>query len=86
MEEERARWIQTPAPLRGEIVRQIGEALRAKKDALGALITLEMGKIRSEGLGEVQEYIDICDMAVGMSRTIDGKVLPSERPAHFMIE
>jgi len=53
MEEERVRWVSTPAPLRGEIVRQIGEALRKKKDALGALITLEMGKIRSEGLGEV---------------------------------
>lgn len=76
----------TPAPQRGEIVRQIGEALRQKKDALGALITLEMGKIRSEGLGEVQEFIDICDMAVGMSRTIDGKVLNSERPGHFMME
>lgn len=50
------------------------------------MITLEMGKIRSEGLGEVQEYIDICDMAVGMSRTIDGKVLNSERPGHFMME
>lgn len=86
MEEERARWVMTPAPIRGEIVRQIGDALRQKKDALGALVTLEMGKIRSEGLGEVQEFIDICDMAVGMSRTIDGKVLPSERPGHFMIE
>ena len=86
MEEERTRWVLTPAPIRGEIVRQIGEALRQKKEALGALITLEMGKIRSEGLGEVQEDIDICDMAVGMSRTIDGKVLPSERPGHFMIE
>lgn len=86
MEEERSKWVQTPAPLRGEIVRQIGEALRAKKEPLGALITLEMGKIKSEGLGEVQEFIDICDMAVGMSRTIDGKVLPSERPGHFMIE
>ena len=86
MEEERTRWVLTPAPIRGEIVRQIGDALRQKKEALGALITLEMGKIRSEGLGEVQEYIDICDMAVGMSRTIDGKVLPSERPGHFMIE
>lgn len=61
-------------------------ALRAKKDALGALTTLEMGKIRSEGLGEVQEYIDICDMATGMSRTIDGKVIPSERPEHWMME
>lgn len=76
----------TPAPLRGEIVRQIGDALRKYKDALGALVTLEMGKIRSEGLGEVQEYIDICDMAVGMSRTIDGKVLNSERPGHWMME
>jgi len=60
--------------------------MRAKKDALGALVSLEMGKIKSEGLGEVQEFIDICDMAVGMSRTIDGKVLPSERPGHFMME
>lgn len=86
MAEERARWQTTPAPIRGEIVRQIGDALRQKKDALGALITLEMGKIRSEGLGEVQEFIDICDMAVGMSRTIDGKVFNSERPGHFMME
>ena len=67
-------------------MRLIGEALRAKKEALGALVTLEMGKIKSEGLGEVQEFIDICDMAVGMSRTIDGKVLPSERPQHEMLE
>ena len=86
MDQERKRWASTPAPFRGEIVRQIGDALRQKKDALGALVTLEMGKIRSEGLGEVQEYIDICDMAVGMSRTIDGKVLNSERPGHFMME
>ena len=67
-------------------MRQIGDALRQKKEALGKLLTLEMGKIVSEGLGEVQEYIDICDMAVGMSRTIDGKVLNSERPGHFMME
>lgn len=60
--------------------------MRAKKDALGALISTEMGKIKSEGLGEVQEMIDVCDMAVGMSRTIDGKVLNSERPGHFMME
>lgn len=86
MEEERARWVSTPTPLRGEIVRQIGDALREKKEALGMLLSLEMGKIKSEGLGEVQEFIDICDMAVGMSRTIDGKVLPSERPGHFMLE
>jgi aldehyde dehydrogenase family 7 protein A1 len=86
MEEERQKWVSTPMPIRGEIVRQIGDALRAKKDALGMLLSLEMGKIKSEGLGEVQEFIDICDMAVGMSRTIDGKVLPSERPGHFMLE
>lgn len=75
MEQEKEKWMLTPMPIRGEIVRQIGEALRAKKDALGSLIALEMGKIKSEGDGEVQEYIDICDMAVGLSRTIDGKVL-----------
>lgn len=68
-----------PAPGRGEIVRQIGEALRAKREALGNLVSLEMGKIRSEGIGEVQEFIDICDLAVGLSRTIAGQVLPSER-------
>lgn len=86
MESERVRWAKTPAPVRGEIVRQIGEAMRKKKEALGMLVSLEMGKIKSEGLGEVQEYIDICDMATGMSRTIEGKVLPSERPGHFMME
>lgn len=86
METEKDRWMQTPMPARGEIMRQIGEALRAKKDALGSLISLEMGKIKSEGDGEVQEYIDICDMAVGLARTIEGKVLPSERPGHFMME
>jgi len=86
MAQEKAKWQTTPAPLRGEIVRQIGDSLRKKKDALGSLLTLEMGKIKSEGLGEVQEYIDICDMAVGMSRTIDGKVFNSERPEHFMME
>lgn len=67
--------MQLPMPQRGEIVRQIGMALRDKKDALGSLIALEMGKIKSEGDGEVQEYIDVCDMAVGLSRTIDGKVI-----------
>lgn len=86
MQTEKERWAKTPAPVRGEIVRQIGVALREKKDALGQLLSLEMGKIKSEGLGEVQEYIDICDMATGMSRTIDGKVLPSERPEHWMME
>ena len=86
MERERVRWAKTPGPVRGEIVRQIGEAMRRKKEALGLLVSLEMGKIKSEGLGEVQEYIDICDMATGMARLIEGKVLPSERPGHFMME
>ena len=75
-----------PPPIRGEVVREIGNAVREKKEALGALISLEMGKIKSEGLGEVQEFVDICDMAVGMSRTISGKVIPSERPEHMMKE
>jgi aldehyde dehydrogenase family 7 protein A1 len=83
---EKDRWAKLPAPARGDIVREIGEALRKHKEALGATISVEMGKIKSEGLGEVQEFIDICDMATGMSRTIDGKVLPSERPDHFMME
>jgi len=83
---EKERWAKTPAPVRGEVVRQIGMALREKKDAIGKVLALEMGKIVSEGHGEIQEYIDTCDMATGMSRTIDGKVLPSERPDHWMME
>ncbi len=75
-----------PAPLRGEIVRQVGVALREKKDMLGALVSLEMGKIYTEGLGEVQEMIDICDFAVGMSRNLSGPTLQSERPKHRMME
>lgn len=67
-------------------MRQIGDELRKKKTQLGMLVSLEMGKIKSEGLGEIQEFIDICDMACGMSRTIDGKIFPSERPGHFMME
>jgi aldehyde dehydrogenase family 7 protein A1 len=86
MEQEKTRWQTTPAPVRGEIVREIGNELRLKKNALGLLVSLEMGKIKSEGLGEIQEFIDICDMACGMSRTIDGKILNSERPGHFMME
>ena len=78
IEEAKAMWRNTPAPLRGEIVRQIGQALRDKKEPLGKLVTLEMGKIVPEGVGEVQEYIDICDLAVGLSRQINGKVIPSE--------
>ncbi|XP_054168863.1 putative aldehyde dehydrogenase family 7 member A1 homolog [Oppia nitens] len=79
-------WADLPAPRRGEIVRQIGDALRQKKSDLGRLVSLEMGKILSEGEGEVQEYIDICDYAVGLSRMIGGQVLPSERPDHALIE
>lgn len=86
MERNKAKWMDTPMPARGEIVRQIGDALRANKSALGSLISLEVGKIKSEGDGEVQEYIDICDMAFGLSRTIGGRVIPSERPGHMMIE
>lgn len=63
-------WAAVPMPIRGDIVRQIGEAFRAKKEPLGRLVSLEMGKILSEGLGEVQETIDVCDMACGLSRTI----------------
>lgn len=79
-------WRLVPAPIRGEIVRQIGLALREKKEPLGALVTLEMGKIYQEGLGEVQEMIDICDFAVGQSRLINGVNLQSERPEHRLSE
>jgi len=75
-----------PAPHRGEIVRQIGDALREKKHLLGKLLSMEMGKIIAEGEGEVQEYIDVCDYAVGLSRMFSGKVLPSERPGHMLLE
>jgi len=75
-----------PAPHRGELVRKCGEAMRAKKDALGRLITLEMGKILQEGLGEVQEAIDIADFAVGQSRMLYGLSMHSERPGHAMRE
>ena len=79
-------WRSIPAPQRGEVVRQIAVALRAKKDDLGRLVSLEMGKILTEGLGEVQEMIDICDFAVGLSRTLSGPTLQSERPQHRMME
>lgn len=79
-------WAETPAPKRGEIVRQIGEALRQKAHDLGLLVSLEMGKVKSEGLGEVQEFIDICDLACGMSRQLPGQILPSERPGHMLME
>ena len=77
------RWRSVPAPVRGEIVRKCGNAIRDKKDALGRLITLEMGKILQEGLGEVQEAIDIADFAVGLSRHALRTVsMHSERPGH----
>jgi aldehyde dehydrogenase (NAD+) len=75
-------WRKTPAPARGEVVRQIGDVLRNEKEYLGYLITLETGKIYQEGLGEVQEMIDICDFAVGQARVLNGFTMHSERPAH----
>src|SRR5580698_7301719 len=79
-------WRDVPSPRRGELVRLLGEELRASKEALGALVTLEVGKIVSEGLGEVQEMIDICDFAVGLSRQLYGLAIASERPGHRMAE
>ena len=80
------RWRQVPAPVRGQTIRELGNALRERKAALGALVTLEMGKIRAEGEGEVQEMIDICDFAVGLSRQLYGLTMHSERPQHRMYE
>ena len=80
------RWRLLPAPRRGEIVREIGDELRTHKKDLGALVTLEMGKILAEGEGEVQEMIDIADFAVGLSRQLYGKTMHSERPGHRMYE
>lgn len=79
-------WSNIPAPKRGDIVRQIGDELRLNLQSLGKLISLEMGKILPEGVGEVQEFVDICDYAVGLSRMYEGKILPSERPGHVLIE
>ncbi len=80
------QWRQLPAPRRGELVRLLGEELRSHKQLLGELVTLECGKILSEGLGEVQETIDICDLAVGQSRQLFGLTIASERPGHRMAE
>ena len=80
------RWRLGPAPRRGELVRRFGEQLRAAKDDLGLLVTLEAGKIRSEGLGEVQEMIDVCDFAVGQSRQLYGRTIASERPGPRLVE
>ena len=79
-------WRMRPAPRRGELVRRLGELLRAHKEPLGTLVSLETGKIHSEGLGEVQEMIDICDFAVGLSRQLHGLIIASERPRHRMME
>ena len=79
-------WRTWPSPRRGEIVRQIGDALRLYKEPLGKLVSYEMGKSLQEGYGEVQEMIDICDFAVGLSRQLHGLTMHSERPAHRMYE
>ncbi len=80
------KWRQVPPPQRGELVRLLGQDLRAAKDALARLITIEAGKIVSESRGEVQEMIDICDFAVGLSRQLYGLTIASERPNHRMME
>lgn len=79
-------WRQVPAPKRGEVIRLIGQALRENKDALGTLVSLEVGKIKAEGDGEVQEMIDMADFAVGLSRMLYGQTMHSERPRHRMYE
>jgi len=80
------QWRNLPAPYRGDIVRQIGDELRKFREPLGKLVSLEMGKIQAEGIGEVQEFIDICDYATGLSRMFSGQILPSERSQHVIIE
>ncbi len=79
-------WRNVPAPRRGEFVRQLGDELRVYKEALGRLVSIEVGKVLSEGYGEVQEMIDICDFAVGLSRQLYGLTMPSERPDHRLVE
>jgi aldehyde dehydrogenase (NAD+) len=81
-----ARWRMLPAPRRGEFVRALGDGLRAHREDLGALVSLEMGKILPEGIGEVQEMVDICDFATGLSRQLYGLTMASERPSHRMYE
>jgi aldehyde dehydrogenase (NAD+) len=80
------RWREVPAPARGNVVRAIGDEFRRMKEPLGELVSLEMGKIKAEGLGEVQETIDIADFAVGLSRQLPGQVFPSERAGHRLME
>ncbi|TPX58973.1 hypothetical protein PhCBS80983_g02815 [Powellomyces hirtus] len=86
IEKVKPMWRETPMPKRGEIVRQMREELDLLKQPLGELVAIEMGKILPEGVGEVQEYVDVCDYALGLSRQIGGAVVPSERPGHFMKE
>ena len=81
-----ATWRTVPAPVRGALVKRLGVLLAEHKEAIGELITIEAGKIPSEALGEVQEMIDICDFAVGLSRQLDGRTMPSERPGHRLME
>src|SRR3954453_19757070 len=81
-----SQWRAVPAPVRGGLVRELGNLLREHKADLGALVSVEAGKITSEGLGEVQEMIDICDLAVGLSRQLFGKTIATERPGHRMME
>ncbi|OUC09365.1 aldehyde dehydrogenase, partial [Litorilinea aerophila] len=81
-----AHWRTVPAPKRGLLVRDLGNALREVQEPLGEMVTLEMGKIRAEGIGEVQEMIDICDFALGLSRQLYGLTMHSERPGHRMYE
>jgi len=80
------RWRLVPAPRRGELVRRLGDALRQAREDLGRLVSIETGKIVSEGRGEVQEMIDICDFATGLSRQLYGLTIASERPGHRMME
>ncbi|HEX7385758.1 MAG TPA: aldehyde dehydrogenase family protein [Castellaniella sp.] len=80
------QWRNVPAPRRGQLVRMLGDELRAQKQALGRLVSIEAGKIPAEGEGEVQEMIDICDFAVGLSRQLYGRTIASERPGHHMLE
>jgi len=80
------KWRVVPAPIRGELVRRVGDLVRAEKEALADVVTLEVGKIRQEALGEVQEWIDLCDYAVGLSRQLHGLTIASERPEHRMME
>jgi len=86
MMDAKRQWMLTPAPKRGEIVRQIGDELRQNLEPLGKLLAVEVGKVMAEGKGEVQEFVDICDFATGLSRQLPGQVLPSERPGHMMME